>query len=151
MGFTFRLESVLGHRKRIEEEKQVAFGAAQRSVAEEEAALQRLEDDRSASEEMLRTGHRTLDSDTLRFTYAHLEYLARAIEGRKMRLAAAEAEAAQARTALVAAARDAKVLDTLKTRNREAFDHERSLIEQRESDDANARRAGRETLARTNQ
>jgi flagellar export protein FliJ len=149
MSFAFRLEPVLAHRKRLEEEKQVAFGAAQRSVAEERAALLRLEDDRSASEELLRTGHRTLDAETLRFTYAHLEFLARAIEGRKIRLTAALAEADRARDDLVAAARDTKVLDTLKTRKREAYDHERALVEQRESDDANARRASRANQART--
>jgi flagellar export protein FliJ len=149
MAFVFRLESVLAHRKRVEDERQVAFAGAQRSVAEERAALQRLEDDRSASEELLRTGHRTLDAETLRFTYAHLEFVVRAIEGRRIRLTAAQAEADRAREDLVAAARETKVLDTLKTRKREAYDHERALVEQRESDDANARRASRTNRART--
>ncbi len=140
MAFSFRLESVLAHRKRIEDDKTVVFAATQRAVAEERAALQRLEEDRSGSEELLRDRHQSLDADSLRFTYAHLEYLARAIEGRRIRLAAAESEAERARIDLVAAARDTKVLDTLKTRKREAYDYERALIDQRESDDANARR-----------
>jgi flagellar export protein FliJ len=80
-----------------------------------------------------------MDADTLRFTYAHLDYLDRVIVVAQQRVDACIAATAQAHAQLVAAARERKVLETLKDRRREAYLLAAAQAEQRELDDQNAR------------
>ena len=72
--------------------------------------------------------------------------LSRAIEAAEGRIAARAFAAQQAQALLVEATRDKHVLETLKTRRREAYDAELQLIEARELDDANARAFGRKEV-----
>ncbi len=88
-------------------------------------------------------GRSALDADTLRATYAHLGYLDRAILAAQQRVDACAAETARSQARLIVAARDRKVLETLKDRRREAHLLETALAEQRELDDQNARLFGR--------
>ena len=83
--------------------------------------------------------HNRWDADTLRMTYAHLAYLDRAIVEAYDRVAACAVETEAARLKLVEAAKERKVLETLKERRKEAFMLEAALAEQRELDDQNAR------------
>ena len=89
--------------------------------------------------DQLMRDHNRWDADTLRMTYAHLAYLDRVIVEAYDRVAAAAVETEAARVKLVEAARDRKVLETLKERRKEAFMLEAALAEQRELDDQNAR------------
>ena len=139
-GFRFRLDPVLGHRERVEHER---AGEHARALAAQLAA-ERARDDavrpaRRDARASLRDGHAALDAETLRATYAHLGYLDRAIRAAQQRADACAAETARSQARLIEAARDRKVLETLKDRRREAFAHEASLAEQRELDDQNAR------------
>jgi flagellar protein FliJ len=137
--FRFRLEPVLGHRERTEQER---AGDHARAVGDQRAA-ERVRDDfiarRDASRAQLVRDHAQLDGDTLRATYVHLDYLDRAINGAQERVDACVAEVERARRKLVDAAKDRKVLETLKQRRREAFELDAALLEQRELDDLNAR------------
>ena len=139
MAFRFRLDPVLGHRERIERER---AGEHARNVAAQREA-QRVLDAFTASREATRTAltrdHGKLDATTLRATYTHLEYLDRAIVAAQQRVDACAVATDTARRNLVAAAKDRKVLETLKERRREAHHLDAALAEQRELDDLNAR------------
>jgi flagellar FliJ protein len=137
--FSFRLEPVLGHRERIERER---AGDHARALADQLSA-QRMLDDIIEKRDILRgrlvDEHTRFDVETLRATYTHLDYLDRAIIASRQRVDACAAETERARTRLVEAARDRKVLETLKERRREAFQLDVALADQRELDDQNAR------------
>ncbi len=139
MTFKFRLDPVLGHRERVEHEKAAEHG---RALADQLAAAQmrdRLLSNRDELRERLVREHAEFDAETLRATYTHLDYLDRAIVAAGQRVDACAAETERARARLVDAAKDRKVLDTLKERRREAHDLETALADQRELDDQNAR------------
>ena len=144
--FRFGLQPLLNHRDRIEQERQVAFAAAQRELAEAQAERDRLAGDLREHSESVRVRHGTLRGDELRATYTYLHGLSRAIEAAEGRIAARAFAAQQAQALLVEATRDKHVLETLKTRRREAYDAELQLIEARELDDANARAFGRKEV-----
>jgi len=139
MKFAFRLDPVLGHRERLERER---AGEHARALADQLSA-QRMLDDIVEKRDMLRgrlvQEHAHFDAETLRATYTHLDYLDRAIIASRQRVDACAAETERARARLVDAAKDRKVLETLKERRREAFQLDVALADQRELDDQNAR------------
>jgi flagellar export protein FliJ len=139
MRFRFRLDPVLGHRERLERERAGEHAKALAVQLAAEQARDELLARRDAARDRLLREHRTLDVIELRATYVHLEYVDRAIVTAGQRITAAEAETEQARQRLIVAARDRKVLETLKDRRREAFDLDEALAVQRETDDLNAR------------
>ncbi len=137
--FRFRLEPVLDHRERIERER---AGEHARKLAEQLEAQRVLEDliaRRDATRSKLTREHTTIDATMLRAAYTHLEYLDRAIVATEQRVDACADETERARLDLVGAAKDRKVLETLKDRRREAFELDAALADQREMDDLNAR------------
>ncbi len=139
MKFRFRLEPVLGQRERVEQERAADHG---RALAQQLAA-QRMYDEVVERRDGLRLRlvreHAQFDVDTLRSSYTHLDYLDRAIIAAQQRVDACLAATELARVRLVEAARDRKVLETLKERRREAFQLDVALADQRELDDQNAR------------
>jgi flagellar protein FliJ len=139
MKFTFRLDPVLEQRERVEQER---AGEHARALADQLAA-QRLYDDIATKRDELRARlvreHASFDAESLRSTYLHLDYLDRALVAARQRVDACIAETERARRRLVDAAKDRKVLETLKERRREAFQLEAALADQRELDDQNAR------------
>jgi flagellar FliJ protein len=145
--FVFRLDPVLAHRQRLEDEQQIVFAAALKRVVDAEAIRDRYIASRDDLRARLQGAHGDMDADELRATYAHCEYLDRAIIVQERviedvaRLAAVERAALQERT------RDKKILETLKGRRRETFDLAAALAEQRENDEINARRFDRATLS----
>jgi flagellar export protein FliJ len=141
--FRFRLDPVLGHRERVERER---AGEHAQALADQLAA-QRMYDEIVEKRDELRvrlvSEHARFDAETLRATYTHLDYLDRAIVAALQRVDACVAETERARQRLVAAAKDRKVLETLKERRQEAFQLDAALADQRELDDQNARLFGR--------
>ena len=139
MRFQFRLQPVLGHRERIEQERAAAHARALADQLDAERARDALTEKRDALRRRLVREHAAFDADTLRATYGHLDYLDRAIAAAQQRTDACAAETARARQLLVGAAKDRQVLETLKERRREEFQLGAALAEQRELDDLNAR------------
>ena len=141
--FRFRLDPVLGHRERVERER---AGEHAQALADQLAA-QRMYDEIVEKRDELRLRlvreHAHFDAETLRSTYTHLDYLDRAIIASLQRVEACAAETERARVRLVAAAKDRKVLETLKERRQEAHQLDAALADQRELDDQNARLFGR--------
>ena len=141
--FTFRLDPVLAHRQRLEDEQQVVLAAALHRVYDAEW----LRNDFIARRDVMRArivdGHAVMNADELRATYAHCDYLDRAIATQERVIAEARRVAASERTVLLEKTRDKKVLETLKTRRRESFDLDAAIVEQRENDEVNGRRFDR--------
>jgi flagellar FliJ protein len=139
MKFSFRLDPVLGHRERIERERAADHA---RALADQLSA-QRMHDEIVEKRDMLRLRlvreHAQFDAETLRATYLHLDYLDRALVVSQQRVDACAAQTERARLKLVDAAKDRKVLETLKERRREAFQLDEALADQRDLDDQNAR------------
>jgi flagellar FliJ protein len=144
--FSFQLDPVLAHRRRLEDAQLRVFAAAQQRVVDAEKLrddyLSRREDMRAR----LRDGHAAMDADELRATYAHCAYLDRAIVAQQAVIAEARNLANAERAALLERTRDRKVLETLKQRRREAHDTEAAAAEQRENDEINSRRFDRASV-----
>jgi flagellar export protein FliJ len=143
MTFRFRLDPVLGHRERCEDERKRELSVAQRALLEAENAREVLVRARESGRDRLRRQHTGLDVDQLRASYAHLAYLDRVIDVAEGQVAIAMQHVEHARAALLVATKEKKVLEALKTRRRAAFDLETALAAQRELDDQNARAFGR--------
>jgi flagellar protein FliJ len=137
--FRFRLEPVLDHRERIERERAAEHARKLAEQLEAQRVLDELIARRDATRAKLTREHTTIDATMLRAAYAHLEYLDRAIIATQRRVDACADETERARLDLVGAAKDRKVLETLKDRRREAFELDAALADQREMDDLNAR------------
>jgi flagellar protein FliJ len=137
--FRFRLDPVLDQRGRVERERAADHARA----LKDELAAVKLRDDLIAKREELRarlvSEHASFDIDTLRATYTHLDYLDRAMVPAQQRVDECVVATERARLRLVEAAKERKVLETLKERRREAFDLDAALADQRELDDQNAR------------
>ena len=146
--FRFGLEPVLDMRTRNAQERQRVYAEAQRAHAIAEGRLRALQDEYETLRMDLVEHHGGLDVETMRSTYAHLEFLVRAQHDQRERIAACADECLVAQQALLHASKEKKVIETLKTRRRATYDAEMALIEQRELDDANARAFGRVTLQR---
>ncbi len=141
--FSFALQPVLDHRKRIEDEKQLVVATRKRALDEAEAELKRLNDEFRRHAALLRDGHKKLETRELQSIYAHLQFLDRCIVAQIKIVAERRVALDRARNELLEASKEKKVVEKLKERRREAFVIEEQRVEQKEIDDGNARRHGR--------
>jgi flagellar export protein FliJ len=144
--FSFQLDPVLVHRQRLEDAQQRIFAAAQQRVVDAERARDDFIARRDDMRARLRDGHAAMDAEELRATYAHCDFLDRAIIAQQAAIAEARAVASIERAALLEKTRDTKVLETLKQHRREAHDADAAAAEQREIDETNSRRFDRASV-----
>ncbi len=138
--FTFRLQPVLQHRERVEDEAQQALAVRHVELVAAQDVLLALDAEFRNHAEALRGDHRRFDTEQLRLHYAHLEYLDRSIAAQRQTVARCQAACERARLDVMDASKDRKVIEKLKEHRREQHDALASLVEQRDLDDANARR-----------
>ncbi|MFZ1199235.1 MAG: flagellar export protein FliJ [Desulfobacterales bacterium] len=113
--FSFSLESVLQHRRRIEEDCQRKLAAAQAVLMEEQRLLAGLEASRASCAEDLRLKmQHNVTAAELLFFQRYSARLAGDIAGRQVKVAAAAKDVELRRTDLVAALKKRQVLDKLK-------------------------------------
>ena len=143
--FAFRLDPVLDHRQRLEDEQHLAFAAALSVLTKAEAVRDDYIARRADMRERLTTQHSEMDSIDLRATYAHCDYLDRSIIAQQRVIDAARVEVEKERAKLVLKVQDKKVLEVLKERRRETFEFEAAALEQAESDEINSRHYQRVT------
>jgi flagellar protein FliJ len=141
--FVFSLQPVLEHRQRIEDEKQQIVAQRRRAADEAEAELTRLNDEFRESTSRLRGSHKDLGAEELRLHYAHLQFLDRTIVSQIQVVAERRVALERARTDLLHASKERKVVEKLKDRRKLAHAAEAARIEQNELDDGNARRHAR--------
>jgi flagellar protein FliJ len=147
--FAFALQPVLDHRKRIEDEKQLVVAQRQRALDEAERELARLNDEFRRHAATLRDKHKELEVRELQSIYAHLQFLDRCTVAQIRIVAERRVALDRARTELLEASKEKKVVEKLKERRREAFVLEEQRVEQKELDDSNARRYGRAQVGGT--
>jgi flagellar FliJ protein len=147
--FTFRLDPVLAHRKRLEDEQQVVFAAAMQRVYDAEWLRNDYCKRRDAMRQRIHAGHAIMAVDELRATYAHCEYLDRAIVTQERVVDEARRLADVERARLLEKSKDKKILETLRAHRRDAFELEAAAAEQRENDELNSRRHDRATARET--
>jgi flagellar export protein FliJ len=94
---------------------------------------------RDALRERLSDHHAEMELPELRAAYAHCDYLDREIVAQHDVVRRVSLEAEGERMKLVAATKDKRVLETLKTRRRETFEAEAAAVERNSLDDINAR------------
>jgi flagellar protein FliJ len=143
--FAFRLDPVLDHRQRLEDEQQIVFAAALSVLISAEAVRDDFIARRAAMRERLLEHHAEMEHVELRATYAHLDYLDRSIVAQQVVIEEARGKVDHERAKLVVKTKDKKILSTLKERRRETFEFEAAATEQRESDEINSRRFDRVT------
>ena len=139
--FKFTLEPVLGHRERIEDEKQQIFAERQNELRAAEAELTRLNGEFKRFSAVLRDDHASLSSEDLRAHYAHLEYLDRCIVMQHATITQRRSAVDRARADLVEASKERKVIEKLKDKKLEEYRAYVAQTEQAELDDANNRRS----------
>jgi flagellar FliJ protein len=147
--FSFALQPVLEHRKRIEDQKQLVVAARRRALDEAERELERLNGEFLKHSTMLREGHKQFDTRELQSIYAHLQFLDRCIMAQIRIVAERRVALDRARNELLEASKEKKVVEKLKERRREAHTLEEQRMEQKELDDGNARRYGRAQVGGT--
>ena len=147
--FVFTLQPVLDQRQRVEDEKRQIVAQRQRSLDEAERELKRLNEDFRQSSDRLRNAHRELKAEDLRLHYAHLSFLDRTIVAQIQIVAERRVALDRARADLLAASKERKVVEKLKSRRHEAYVAEAARIEQNALDDSNARRHARGTVGGT--
>jgi flagellar FliJ protein len=146
--FVFRLDPVLAHRKRLEEEQQVVFAAAMQRLAAAQAIHDGYVAEREALRTRIRTRHGGMRGDELRAAYAHCSFLDKAIEAQAEVVARERRVADAERETLLEKTKDKKILETLRERRRETFEFEAAAYEQRASDEINSRYFDRVLTAR---
>jgi len=144
--FTFALQPVLDLRQRIEDEKQMIVAQKRRSLDDAETELKRLNDEFRQNADRLRSKHAELNTEELRVTYAHLQFLDRCTVAQIHVVAERRVALDKARAELLEASKDRKAVEKLKERRRTAHDTEAMRLEQNEIDDGNARRYGRSVV-----
>jgi flagellar FliJ protein len=137
----FRLASVLEYRKQIEDAAQQQFAEQARRLASEKASLRELESDHVRTSELLRASHRSLSSDELHMHYARVDFLARSIRAQQVTITHVKTELEAARVELVQAAKNRRMLETLKERHKAEYAAETIREEHSTLDDANNRRS----------
>lgn len=115
VGFNFRLETVLQHRRRIEEDCQRKLAAALADLAEEKRGLARIEATRDRyREELQQKLKNNMTASEMLLFQRYLDQLAFGIADQKTKVAVAAQLFEKSRTELVAALKKRKVLDKLK-------------------------------------
>lgn len=141
--FKFALDPVLDHRERIEDEKQQVLAERRRELKAAEDELARLNAEFKRYSTVLREDHASLSSEELRWHYAHLEYLDRCMTMQHGIIFQRRAAVERARTDLVEASKDRKVIEKLKDRRLEEHQALEAAQEQKDLDDTNNRRQSR--------
>ena len=115
VGFNFRLETVLQHRRRIEEDCQRKLAAAFADLAEEKRGLARIEATRDRyREELQQKLKNNMTASEMLLFQRYFDQLAFDIADQKTKVAAAAQLFEKSRTELVAALKKRKVLDKLR-------------------------------------
>lgn len=116
-GFNFRLETVLQHRRRIEEDCQWRLAAALADLAEEKRGLAGIEASRDRDrEEFQQKLKSNMTASEMLLYQRYFDQLAFDIADQKRKVAAAAQLFEKRRTELVAALKKRKVLDKLKAK-----------------------------------
>lgn len=138
--FEFRLEPLLEHRRSIEEKKRQDYAVCRRAVDESKGEIDALADAHLWSMRQLVGAAYTQSAADLRLRDAYLRSLQNAMNREWLRREKLNLALNLARSDLVAASRERRVVEKLKERRLRAFAAEEARRDELEFDEANARR-----------
>lgn len=147
MAFQFRLQKVLDHRRRVEDEAKRDYMEAQAKTV---TALKELEDLYVAIDMARARGHQMQTSAPDTRMAPTLQTIDLFINGQKIRIERQRAkirdlkgEEERLQDVLIAAAREKKTLEKLREKHLQEYRDERTRLEQAEADDLSVMRYGR--------
>ena len=131
-GFKFRLESFLGIKEKIEEQKKLEYGKALKKLDEERAYLGSLETKKkNVIDNMRNSINSGIRANELKSYNNFVDYIKLRIEEQKNVVRKAEIYAEQKRIELVDAMKERKMLEVLKENDRVEYNKEQLLKEQK--------------------
>ncbi len=139
-GFVFRLRPLLDERKRIEETKRRAFARAAQALEKNSRELDRLTHALHADEHALHESALRGSVANLCVYDAHLRYLERVMHSYEARNAVSASDFERAAAELQSANRDRRLVEKLKERRLQEYEHEEARHDEIELQEANARR-----------
>ncbi|HAN15696.1 MAG: flagellar export protein FliJ [Proteobacteria bacterium] len=144
--FVFRLQTVLEHRKRLEDLAKVAFGESQGGLFREQATLRGFQEDEERTVDHLEVIQHEgiLDMENLQLGLRFLDVIKVQIDRQTQVVARAEARVEQRRQELVAAMQARKALDRLREKQLADFKRLEQLREMKEVDEMAVMRHGLE-------
>ena len=144
--FVFRLQTVLEHRKRLEDLAKVAFGDSQGGLFREQAMLRGFQEDEERTVDHLEMIQHEgiLDMENLQLGLRFLDVTKVQIDRQTQVVARAEARVEQRRQELVAAMQARKALDRLREKQLADFKRLEQVREMKEIDEMAVMRHGLE-------
>ncbi len=131
-GFKFRMESFLGIKEKIEEQKKLEYGKALKKLDEERDFLRRLNEKKKNLIYSIRNSINSgIRSDELRRYNTFLDCIKRKIEEQENAVRKAENFAENKRVELVEAMKERKMLDVIKENDKIEYNKEQLLKEQK--------------------
>ena len=131
-GFKFRLQSYLNVKEKIEDQKKLDYGKALNKLEEEKREKVLLENEKSMNihkfRESIEGGIKPLE---LQNYNNYIEYMKKRIAEQDIMIDIAQQNAEKCRVELVEAMKNRKMLETLKEKDREEYNKEQLLAEQK--------------------
>ena len=131
-GFKFRLQSYLNVKEKIEDQKKLDYGKALNKLEEEKREKVLLENEKSMNvhkfRESIKGGIKPLE---LQNYNNYIEYMKKKIAEQDIVIDIAQQNAEKCRVELVEAMKNRKMLETLKEKDREEYNKEQLLAEQK--------------------
>jgi flagellar protein FliJ len=138
--FKFRFETVLATRCSAEELRQKELAEARRALAAEQAALRdKRSTRRRCMQELQRTQRQSFRAPAVQLYGPYLARLERDIDAQQKRVAGAERQVNQKRSALIAAVKHRKVLEKLKEKDQKDHLNAVALRDRKFMDDVASR------------
>ncbi len=131
-GFKFRMQSFLGVKEKIEDQKKLEYGKALKKLDDERNLLKELCDKKENLIYSIRNSiHSGIRPEELRRYNSFLDYIKRKIEDQKNVVKKAEEFAENKRLELVEAMKERKMLDVIKENDKIEYNKEQLLKEQK--------------------
>lgn len=147
--FKFRLQSVLEHKRRLEDVAQAALLQQQAAQRQEEAALRHLADAEVGAVRELERYRRTgrLEMEPLQLSLGYLQVMKTRVQSQAQAVERAQHQTVAKREQLAGCVKDRKAMEQLRERQLGAFTLEQNRAEARQIDDLMIGRFGHEQAA----
>lgn len=135
-GFVFRLESYLGVKEKIEEQKKLEYGKSLAKLEEERQIKESLVKDKKNSINSFKDSIlKGVNPSTLDNYNKYIDFIKKKIENQNLEIKKAEDDAEEKRSQLVEAMKERKMLETLKEKDKEEYFKEVLKKEQKVTDE----------------
>jgi flagellar FliJ protein len=147
MGFKFRYETLLSYRGHLKEKAEVDFGKAQANLSRARQLLEHYETLLREVRNSLDKGMTAVMTSEELVTYAdYLSGLKRKISAQHLEVTRWEKVVAEKRKVLLARSKEYRIIEKLKEKDLEKWNHQETLLERKKMNEVAVIRFGREFL-----